>query len=88
MPGRQLARRVLIWLGRILRPRNRFLARSSPNARHHLHHRRRGDPGPLRPLRCRAAAGLTAMLVQLIYAAGALFIGGYMVAALLRPDKF
>jgi len=28
------------------------------------------------------------MLVMLIYAAGALVIAGYMVAALLRPDKF
>jgi len=28
------------------------------------------------------------MIVQLIYAVGALVIGGYMVAALLRPDKF
>jgi len=28
------------------------------------------------------------MIVQLIYAAAALVIAGYMVAALLRPDKF
>jgi len=28
------------------------------------------------------------VIVQLIYAAAALFIAGYMVAALLRPDKF
>jgi len=28
------------------------------------------------------------VLVELIYAAGALVIAGYMVAALLRPDKF
>jgi hypothetical protein len=28
------------------------------------------------------------MIVQLIYAAAALAIGAYMVAALLRPDKF
>jgi len=28
------------------------------------------------------------MLVMLIYAAGALVIAAYMVAALLRPDKF
>jgi K+-transporting ATPase KdpF subunit len=28
------------------------------------------------------------MIVQLIYGAGALLIAGYMVAALLRPDKF
>jgi len=27
-------------------------------------------------------------VVELIYAAGALVIAGYMVAALLRPDKF
>jgi len=28
------------------------------------------------------------MVVELIYAVGALVIAGYMVAALLRPDKF
>jgi K+-transporting ATPase KdpF subunit len=28
------------------------------------------------------------MIVQLTYAAAALFVAGYMVAALLRPDKF
>jgi len=28
------------------------------------------------------------VVVELIYAAGALVIAGYMVAALLRPDKF
>jgi len=28
------------------------------------------------------------MVVQLIYAAAALFVAGYMIAALLRPDKF
>jgi len=28
------------------------------------------------------------MVVGLIYAAAALFVAGYMVAALLRPDKF
>jgi len=28
------------------------------------------------------------VIVELIYAAGALVIAGYMVAALLRPDKF
>jgi len=28
------------------------------------------------------------MIVELIYAAGALVIAGYMVAALLRPDRF
>jgi len=28
------------------------------------------------------------MIVQLIYAAAVVVIAGYMVAALLRPDKF
>jgi len=28
------------------------------------------------------------MIIGLIYAAAALGVGGYMVAALLRPDKF
>jgi len=28
------------------------------------------------------------MIVELIYAAAALVVGVYMVAALLRPDKF
>jgi len=28
------------------------------------------------------------VVVELIYAAGALVIAGYMIAALLRPDKF
>jgi len=28
------------------------------------------------------------MVVQLIYAAAAILVAGYMVAALLRPDKF
>jgi len=28
------------------------------------------------------------MIVSLIYAAAALLIAGYMIAALLRPDKF
>jgi len=28
------------------------------------------------------------MLVLLIYAAAGVFVAGYMVAALLRPDKF
>jgi len=28
------------------------------------------------------------MVINLIYGAGALLIAGYMVAALLRPDKF
>jgi len=28
------------------------------------------------------------MIVQLAYAAGALLVGVYMVAALIRPDKF
>jgi len=28
------------------------------------------------------------MLVELIYGAAALFVAGYMIAALLRPDKF
>jgi len=28
------------------------------------------------------------VVVELIYAAGVLVIAGYMIAALLRPDKF
>jgi len=28
------------------------------------------------------------VIVQLIYAAAVVFVAGYMVAALLRPDKF
>jgi len=28
------------------------------------------------------------VIVDLIYGAGALLIAGYMIAALLRPDKF
>jgi hypothetical protein len=50
---------------------------------------RRGDRRARRlcPLRRRAAEGLS-VIVQLIYAAAALFVAGYMVAALLRPDKF
>jgi hypothetical protein len=48
---------------------------------------RRRHAAGLRPLRPRAEEDLT-MIVQLIYAAGALAIGVYMVAALIRPDKF
>jgi len=39
-------------------------------------------------LRRRAAEDLSPMIVELIYAAGALVIAGYMIAALLRPDRF
>jgi hypothetical protein len=35
-----------------------------------------------------ACGGSDPVVVELIYAAAALVIAGYMVAALLRPDKF
>ena len=53
----------------------------------HLHRPRRRRAGRLRPLRRRPAKDLT-MIVEFIYAAAALAIGVYMVAALLRPDRF
>jgi hypothetical protein len=35
-----------------------------------------------------ASRGSDPMIVGLLYLAGALFVAGYMVAALLRPDRF
>jgi hypothetical protein len=52
-----------------------------------LHRRRHSDLRCVRPLRRFLEAGLT-MVVGLIYAVAALGIAVYMVAALLRPDKF
>jgi hypothetical protein len=57
-----------------------------PNARHHLHFQRRGDlrgPGRLCPW---PEAHL--MLANIIWGVGALIIGGYMIVALLKPEKF
>jgi hypothetical protein len=54
---------------------------------HRLHRRRHSDLRRVRPLRRFPEAGLT-MIVGLIYAAAALGVAVYMVAALLRPDKF
>ncbi|MBN9440345.1 MAG: hypothetical protein J0I61_25335 [Bosea sp.] len=42
----------------------------------------------LRPLCGAAAQGLRAMALTLLYAAAALGLAVYMVAALLRPDRF
>jgi hypothetical protein len=56
------------------------------NARLDLHRRRRGRAGDLWRLRCAAEAHL--MLANIIWGAGALVIGGYMIVALLRPEKF
>jgi hypothetical protein len=41
----------------------------------------------VRPLRLCAEEDLI-VVVQLIYAAAAIFVAVYMIAALLRPDKF
>jgi fucose permease len=48
---------------------------------------RHSDPPALRRLRRAPEARLT-MLMILLYAAGGLAIGVYMIAALLRPEKF
>lgn len=37
---------------------------------------------------CGALAARLTMLMILLYAAGGLAIGGYMLAALVRPEKF
>jgi nitroreductase len=66
---------------------NRLRASEKSHDRPDLPRPRRRRAGRLRPLRRRPAKDLT-MIVQLIYAAAALVIGVYMVAALLRPDKF
>jgi hypothetical protein len=41
----------------------------------------------IRPVRPRAQEDLT-VIISLLYGAAAIIIAGYMVAALLRPDKF
>ena len=55
--------------------------------RHYLPRGRHSRAAALCRLRRRPAEELT-VDVELIYAAGAVLIAGYMVAALLRPDKF
>ena len=56
------------------------------HARHHLHPGRRRDLRDSRSLCLQPKAHL--MLANVIWGVGALVIGGYMVAALLRPEKF
>jgi hypothetical protein len=52
-----------------------------------LHRGGNRHPRRVRPLRLCAEEDLI-VIVQLIYAAAAIFVAVYMVAALLRPDKF
>jgi len=52
-----------------------------------LHCLGRRDLRGVRPL-CRPLEAHLTMIVSLIYAAGAIVITLYMLAALLRPDKF
>jgi hypothetical protein len=53
-----------------------------------VHGRGRGGACAVRRLRRAAEAGLTAMLMILLYGAGAVAIAAYMVAALVFPEKF
>jgi hypothetical protein len=48
----------------------------------------RGGAAAIRRLRRAAEAGLTAMLMILLYGAGAVAIAIYMIAALVAPEKF
>jgi hypothetical protein len=48
----------------------------------------RGRAAAVRRLRRSVEAGLTAMLMILLYAAGAAAVAVYMVAALVFPEKF
>jgi K+-transporting ATPase KdpF subunit len=69
----------------------RFQLHAEPEThlgRHHLPAAGAGGVRALRSLRRLAAQGLTAMLVTLLYAAAAIGLAGYMIAALIRPDKF
>jgi hypothetical protein len=65
----------------------RVQRRTRAYARLDLHCRGRRRPRRIRPLCRRIEKGLT-MIVQLIYGAAALVVAAFMVAALLRPDKF
>jgi hypothetical protein len=56
------------------------------NARHHLHPWRHRDLRGSGCLRLQPEAHL--MLANIIWGVGALIIGGYMIVALLRPEKF
>jgi hypothetical protein len=63
-----------------------FLGMGATNGRHHLSSDGRGDLRGLRRLCRRPEEHL--MLANIIWGVGALVIGGYMVVALLRPEKF
>lgn len=56
------------------------------DARHHLHRGRRGGLRHPRRLCLQPEGHL--MLANIIWGVGALIIGGYMVVALLKPEKF
>lgn len=68
-------------------PRPQFdLVRERAIARHRLH--RAGPWGLCGVQGVRSGAEAAVMLEMLIWGAGALVIGGYMLVALLRPDRF
>jgi hypothetical protein len=63
------------------------LERAEPHAGRDLSGRRHRGAGRLCPLRPWPSEDLS-VVVGILYAIGAIFIAVYMVAALLRPDKF
>jgi K+-transporting ATPase KdpF subunit len=77
--------RTLTLIGAIFRPQTEP---ETHLGRHHLPAAGARGVRALRPLRRVAAQGLTAMLVTLLYGAAAIGLAIYMVAALIRPDKF